>query len=82
MNKIEKLQEFTMEVRKVLDSLYRVGSAERAKIAESDVVNTLAILEVSEKLDKVIALLSVDKKVEEPKKVEASKTTTAKTKPI
>ena len=79
MNKIEKLQEFTMEVRKVLDSLYRVGSAERAKIAESDVVNTLAILEVSEKLDKVIALLSVDKKVEEPKKVEASKTTTAKT---
>ena len=79
MNKIEKLQEFTMEVRKVLDSLYRVGSAERAKIAESDVVNTLAILEVSEKLDKVIELLSVDKKVEEPKKVEASKTTTAKT---
>ncbi len=76
MNKIEKLQEFTMEVRKVLDSLYRVGSAERAKIAESDVVNTLAILDMSEKLDKVIELLSADK---EPKKVEASKTTTAKT---
>lgn len=73
MTKIEKLQEFTMEVRKVLDSLYRIGSAERAKIAESDVVNTLAILEVSEKLDKVIELLSVDKKVEEPKKVEAQK---------
>ena len=73
MTRIEKLQEFTMEVRKVLDSLYRVGSAERAKIAESDVVNTLAILEVSEKLDKVIELLSVDKKVEEPKKVEAQK---------
>ena len=73
MTKIEKLQEFTMEVRKVLDSLYRIGSAERAKIAESDVVNTLAILEVSEKLDKVIELLSAEKKVEEPKKVEAQK---------
>jgi len=73
MTRIEKLQEFTMEVRKVLDSLYRVGSAERAKIAESDVVNTLAILEVSEKLDKVIELLSTDKKVEEPKKVEVPK---------
>lgn len=80
MTKIEKLQEFTMEVRKVLDSLYRIGSAERAKIAESDVVNTLAILEVSEKLDKVIELLSVDKKVEEPKKVEVPKTPVKTTK--
>lgn len=80
MTKIEKLQEFTMEVRKVLDSLYRVGSAERAKIAESDVVNTLAILEVSEKLDKVIELLSAEKKVEEPKKVEVPKTPAKTTK--
>ena len=76
MSRVEKLQEFTSEVRIVLDKLYRVGTAERAKISEADVVNTLAILELSEKMDKLIEILSVEKKTEELKKVEAPKAPT------
>ena len=71
-DKIKKLQEFTQVVKANLDSMYREGSAEANKISPAEVVNTFAILELSEKLDKLIELLTP--KVEEAKlKVEALK---------
>ena len=53
-DKIKKLQEFTQVVKANLDSMYREGSAEANKISPAEVVNTFAILDMSEKLDKLI----------------------------
>lgn len=64
-DKIKKLQEFTQVVKANLDSMYREGSAEANKISPAEVVNTFAILDMSEKLDKLIELLTP--KVEAPK---------------
>ena len=73
-DKIKKLQEFTQVVKANLDSMYREGSAEANKISPAEVVNTFAILELSEKLDKLIELLTPKVEVEEVKpKVEAPK---------
>lgn len=68
-DKIKKLQEFTQVVKANLDSMYREGSAEANKISPAEVVNTFAILDMSEKLDKLIELLTpkVEPKVEAPK---------------
>lgn len=73
-DKIKKLQEFTQVVKANLDSMYREGSAEANKISPAEVVNTFAILDMSEKLDKLIELLTPKVEVEEVKpKVEAPK---------
>jgi hypothetical protein len=68
----QKLKDFTNRVKLVIDDLYREGSEERNGIRHSEIVNTFALLEISDKLDKIIDLLSV----EEPKKVEAPKAPT------
>ena len=73
-DKIKKLQEFTQVVKANLDSMYREGSAEANKISPAEVVNTFAILDMSEKLDKLIELLTPKVEIEEVKpKVEAPK---------
>ena len=73
-DKIKKLQEFTQVVKANLDSMYREGSAEANKISPAEVVNTFAILDMSEKLDKLIELLTPKVEVVETKpKVEAPK---------
>lgn len=76
----QKIKDFTNRVKLVIDDLYREGSEERNGIRHSEIVNTFALLEISDKLDKIIELLSTEKKVEEPKKVEAPKASTKPTK--
>ena len=62
-DKIKKLQEFTQVVKANLDSMYREGSAEANKISPAEVVNTFAILDMSEKLDKLIVTDSIPENI-------------------
>ena len=76
--RIEKLKEFTFAVKRNIEPMYRTGSVERNKIDESNIVNTFAVLELTEKIEELIEILKAPKvevvntvveKVEEKKEV-------------
>ena len=69
--RIEKLKEFTFAVKRNIEPMYRTGSVERNKIDESNIVNTFAVLELTEKIEELIEILKAPKveMVEEKKEV-------------
>jgi len=84
-NLVKKLQEYTDEVKLVVGSLYREGSAESVGIRNSEIVNTLATLDVVSKLEKLIEVETengkkLDELLKKAPSVEVAKAPTKTTK--